>query len=144
MLQNSYAIALKITAVYARRFPGVDVERFAIDVALEYADYEEREGASLHTCMSRALFFKLCNEVKRIARERRLEEQNYVEREQGQHEPLQFLKLSKMAELLLKHLQLADSPSQWECYQELHKRGWTYEVFKKYIAELRRKYVPKA
>jgi hypothetical protein len=144
MLTESYDLALKLAKVFRAKFPGIDVETFAIDVALDYMNYISVPGASLHTCMSRSLFFKLCNEVRRIKRERQYESEIHVDKQTYAMEPLQFMELSKMAQLLLKQLQLCDSPSQWECYKELHKRGWTYRMFKKYISELRSKYVKKA
>ena len=146
MLKNrileSYRYAQKLARIYSTKFTSLYKERvydIAIDLAVKYKDWVDVPGrAVLTTAMSREMFCKCCDEVKR----KRIETKHYrPEKLINEEIHLHFQKLSPDAELLLEHLKEIGTSNWNYIMEELSKKGWTYRKAKNRCNELRRKYI---
>jgi hypothetical protein len=140
-LIESYRYGLKLAKIYSRKFEclGKDmVSDIALDLAVKYKDWIDKPGCVLTTAMSREMFFKCCDAVKRKRIETKFYKPESIVNEETH---LHFQKLTSEAELLLEHLKEAGT-SNWNFIMEiLSKKGWTYSKAKNRTKELRRKYL---
>lgn len=159
---ETYALALKLSAIKSKKFYNIEIVDLAVDVALEYRYHVDKPGMSLSTCMNRALLFKIYKKIQENKCHTKIHKNDMEERlAEGsiafvknksdmvnlehveQDCTLHFAGLSSKATILLKHLRTLNNASQWECYKVLKKRGWSWDVFQSAVKELKDKYVAK-
>ena len=138
---ESYRYGQKLSGIYARKFPSLARERvcdIALDLSLKYKDWVDKPNCVLTTAMSREMFFKCCDAVKRL----RIETKYYrPEKLINEEKHLHFQELSPDAKELLELLKEIGSDNWDVIAQELRNYNWSYRKAKNRCNELRRKYI---